>query len=106
MGVPWDDCVSVGQLLGKKLVINEFVAYMDLSELIKEGSRVISPRSEAISTYALCGFANFSSIAIQLGGIGGIAPSRREDLAKLGIKSLIGGTLACFMTACVAGLML
>ena len=102
MGVPWDDCLQVGVLLGKKTVVNEFVAYLDLQAAVKAGS--ISERATIIATYALCGFANFSSIAIQLGGIGGIAPNRRQDLAKLGIKSLIGGTLACFMTACIAGI--
>ncbi len=102
MGVPWADAFTVGTLLGKKLIVNEFVAYLDLQEMIKSG--VLSERSVIISTYALCGFANFSSIAIQIGGIGTIAPDRRQDLAKLGLKSLIGGTLACFMTACVAGL--
>lgn len=104
LGVPWDECVRVGIMLGKKTVVNEFVAYMDLQTAIKEGS--VSQRSITIATYALCGFANFSSIAIQLGGIGGIAPERRHDLARLGIKALIGGTLACFMTACIAGLMI
>jgi CNT family concentrative nucleoside transporter len=104
MGVPWDDCIQVGVMLGKKIVVNEFVAYMDLQAAIASGA--ISQRAIDITTYALCGFANFSSIAIQLGGIGGLAPSRRQDLAKLGIKSLIGGTLACFMTACIAGLLL
>ena len=102
MGVPWDDCLQVGVLLGKKTVVNEFVAYLDLQTAVKAGA--ISERATIIATYALCGFANFSSIAIQLGGIGGIAPNRRQDLAKLGIKSLIGGTLACFMTACIAGI--
>lgn len=104
LGVPWDECIRVGVMLGKKTVINEFVGYLDLQAAIKEAS--LSPRSITIATYALCGFANFSSIAIQLGGIGGIAPERRHDLARLGIKALIGGTLACFMTACVAGLMI
>lgn len=102
MGVPWDDCLQVGVMLGKKTVVNEFVAYMDLQTAIKTGA--ISERAITITTYALCGFANFSSIAIQLGGIGGLAPNRRQDLARLGIKSLIGGTLACFMTACIAGI--
>lgn len=104
MGVPWDDCVEVGVMLGKKTVVNEFVAYMDLQTAIKTAA--ISERAITITTYALCGFANFSSIAIQLGGIGGLAPSRRHDLAKLGVKSLIGGTLACFMTACIAGMLI
>lgn len=102
MGVPWDDCLRVGVMLGKKTVVNEFVAYLDLQTAMKNGE--ISQRASVITTYALCGFANFSSIAIQIGGIGGIAPGRRQDLAKLGIKSLIGGTLACFMTACIAGI--
>ncbi|MFT6069837.1 MAG: CNT family concentrative nucleoside transporter [Bacteriovoracaceae bacterium] len=102
MGVPWSDSFLVGTLLGKKLVVNEFVAYLDLQAMIKNGE--ISQRAITISTYALCGFANFSSIAIQIGGIGTIAPDRKQDLAKLGIKSLIGGTLACFMTACIAGI--
>jgi CNT family concentrative nucleoside transporter len=100
MGVPWEDAFNVGTLLGKKLIINEFVAYLDLQQMIPS----LSERSVVISTYALCGFANFSSIAIQVGGIGTIAPERRQDLALLGIKSLIGGTLACLMTACIAGL--
>jgi CNT family concentrative nucleoside transporter len=100
MGVPWDDCFQVGVLLGKKMVINEFVAYLDLQKVMPQ----ISQRATVISTYALCGFANFSSIAIQLGGIGTLAPGRRKDLAKIGVKSMIGGTLACFMTACIAGL--
>jgi len=104
MGVPWDDCLQVGVLLGKKTVVNEFVAYLDLQAAIQAGT--ISERAITISTYALCGFANFSSIAIQIGGIGGIAPNRRHDLARLGIKSLIAGTLACFMTACIAGLLI
>lgn len=100
LGVPWAECVQVGTLLGKKLVINEFVAYLDLQQKLA----TLSPRAVTISTYALCGFANFSSIAIQIGGIGTIAPERRKDLAKLGIKSLIAGTLACLMTAAIAGL--
>ena len=102
LGVPWEDCFNVGVMLGKKTVLNEFVAYLDLKDQIA----TLSPRAVAISTYALCGFANFSSIAIQVGGIGTIAPDRRKDLALLGVKSLIGGTLACFMTACIAGIFL
>lgn len=102
MGVPWEDCQAVGSLLGKKFIINEFVAYLDLKDMLN----TLSPRSVIIATYALCGFANFSSIAIQLGGIGTIAPSQRRTLAQLGIRSLIGGTLACLMTACIAGILL
>ena len=101
IGIPWDDCQIAGSLLGKKLVLNEFVAYLDLQKQMD----AISERSVVISTYALCGFSNFSSIAIQLGGLGTIAPGRRADLAKLGMKSLIAGTLACLMTATIAGLL-
>jgi len=100
LGVPREDIFIVGSLLGKKLIINEFVAYMDLQTQLNQ----MSERAVIISTYALCGFANFSSIAIQVGGIGTIEPSRRKDLAKLGLKSLLGGTLACFMTAAIAGI--
>jgi CNT family concentrative nucleoside transporter len=102
LGVPSQDVLQVGSLLGKKLVLNEFVAYMDLQSMLN----TLSPRSITIATYALCGFANFSSIAIQVGGIGTIEPSRRTDLAKLGVKSLIAGTLACFMTAAIAGILI
>jgi len=100
LGVPWNDCLIVGAILGKKLVLNEFVGYLDL---IKETAN-ISPRSQIITTYALCGFSNFSSIAIQLGGIGTLAPEKRAILAKYGLRSMIAGTLACYMTACIAGL--
>lgn len=102
MGVSWSDCPEVGQLLGVKMFLNEFVAYLDLMKL--QGS--ISPRSFIIATYALCGFANFSSIAIQIGGIGGLVPTRRKDIAKLGVKSMIGGTLAANMTATIAGMLI
>lgn len=102
MGCPWSDCIIVGSLLGKKLVLNEFVAYLDL----KENVTTISERSFILSTYALCGFSNFSSIAIQVGGIGTLAPEKRPTIVALGIKSLIAGTLACLMTACIAGIML
>ncbi len=102
LGIPWDECYMVGVLLGKKIILNEFVAYLDLQQMLP----TLSSRSITISTYALCGFANFSSIAIQIGGIGTIAPGRRHDLARLGVRSLIAGTLACFMTACIAGLLI
>jgi len=105
MGVPWQDAVEVGALLGIKTVLNEFVAYLQLSTLLTEGAD-LSPRSVIIASYALCGFANFASIAIQIGGIGGIAPSRRSDLARLGLRAMIGGTLAAFMTATIAGMIL
>lgn len=100
LGVPWEDCFTVGAILGKKLVLNEFVGYLDLVAAKAQ----ISERSTIITTYALCGFSNFSSIAIQLGGIGTMAPEKRPVLAAYGIKALIGGTLACYMTACIAGL--
>jgi CNT family concentrative nucleoside transporter len=107
MGIPYEDCAEAGQLLGKKMVANEFVAYSQFSEWLKEGSAVtLNERSITILTYALCGFANFSSIGIQIGGIGGIAPNRQSDLARLGLRAMLGGTLANFMTACVAGIMI
>lgn len=104
IGIPSADVLAVGELLGSKIVLNEFVAYQQLTELAKAGS--LTPRSVVIASYALCGFANFGSIAIQIGGIGGIAPSRRGDLAKLGLRAMIGGTLAALMTASVAGVLL
>lgn len=104
MGVPWVDCAKVGNLLGQKTVINEFVAYLNLAPLVKSGE--ISVRSQIITLYALCGFSNFASIAIQLGGIGALAPERRGDLARLGLKAMIAGSLACFMTACFAGMLI
>lgn len=112
IGVESGDCRAAGELMGLKMATNEFVAYGRLAELapIAEdgaiGAEVISNRTRQIMTYALCGFANFSSIGIQLGGIGGIAPERRADLATLGLRAMIGGTLAAFMTACIASLLL
>jgi len=104
MGVPWADCGQVGALLGKKTILNEFIAYLDLQQLIEAGT--LSERAVVIATYALCGFANLGSIGIQIGGIGGIAPNRQSDLARLSVRAMIGGTLACFMTAAIAGLLL
>ena len=101
IGVPWQDAVTVGGLIGEKVVTNEFVAYVHLNEI----QETLSPKALLISTYALCGFANFSSIAIQIGGIGGIAPERRSDLARLGLKAVLGGTLATMMTATIAGVL-
>ena len=92
----------MGQLLGKKTILNEFVAYADVPKV--EG--LITEKSKIIATYALCGFANFASIGIQIGGIGAIAPSRRKELSKFGIKALIGGTIACFLTATIAGMLI
>lgn len=102
LGVPWPDIPAVASLLGKKMFLNEFVAFVDL----KDFKEIIQPRSFTLATYALCGFANFSSIAIQIGGIGALIPERRKDLAKLGFKAMIGGTLAANMTACVAGILI
>lgn len=102
MGIPWHEATVAGSLLGEKIMLNEFVAYVHLSEI----SSALSDRSNIILSYALCGFANFSSIAIQIGGIGEIVPERRTDLAKLGFKAMIAGTLAAFMTATIAGILL
>ena len=104
MGVPWADCGQVGVILGKKTILNEFIAYLDLMELVKK--QAISERSQIISTYALCGFSNIGSIGIQIGGIGAIAPLRQGDLARLGVRAMIAGSLACFMTACIAGMLI
>ncbi|MGH7572238.1 MAG: NupC/NupG family nucleoside CNT transporter [Gemmatimonadota bacterium] len=104
MGVPWGDARIIGSLLGVKTVVNEFVAYLQLANLLQEGA--LDPRSVVIASYALCGFANFSSIAIQIGGIGGMAPDRRTDLSRLGLRAMVGGTLATFMCASVAGILL
>jgi CNT family concentrative nucleoside transporter len=105
MGVPWHECMEVGRLLGEKMVLTELVAYIHLGENLT-GPNPLSYRSAVIASYALCGFANFASIGIQIGGIGGIAPERRKDLARLGILAMIGGTLAAFMTATIAGIIL
>ena len=101
IGIPWSEATIVGGLIGEKMVINEFVAYMHLSEI----KQTLSEHSVLISTYALCGFANFSSIAIQLAGIGGLAPNRRSDIARLGMRAVLGGTLATMMTATIAGVL-
>jgi CNT family concentrative nucleoside transporter len=104
MGVPAQDCLPVGQILGERIVLNEFVGYLDLTS--NAGQMNLTPRSFTIATYALCGFANFSSIAIQIGGIGSLAPERRGDMAKLGLRAMIGGLLAAYMTASLAGILL
>ena len=105
MGVPWADAPQIASLMGVKTVLNEFFAYIQLAGVLG-GEHDLQPRSIIIATYALAGFANFSSIAIQLGGIGGIAPSRRHDLSRLGLRAMIGGSIAAFMTATVAGMIL
>jgi len=104
MGVPAAEMNQVGGLMGTKLVVNEFVAYKDLLPMIQQGT--LSPKSIAIATFALCGFANFSSIAIQVGGIGQIAPERRSDLARLGFRALVCGTLANYLNAAMVGILL
>ncbi len=104
MGVPAHDTVAVGQILGERIVLNEFVGYLDLTSNAKQ--MALDPRSFTIATYALCGFANFSSIAIQIGGIGSLAPERRSEMAKVGLRAMIGGLLAAYMTASLAGLLL
>lgn len=102
IGVPWKDATTVGNLLGTRMVLNEFVAFVKLGPIAPQ----LDPKSFVISTYALCGFANFSSIAIQIGGIGSLAPTRRGDLARLGLRAMIAGTMANFMTAAIAGILL
>ena len=104
MGVSWKDSLTVGNLLGTRMVLNEFVAFAKLGEPGVGSS--LDPRSFVITTYALCGFANFSSIAIQIGGIGSLAPTRRGDLARLGMRAMLAGTLANFLTATIAGMLL
>lgn len=107
LGIPSADIFYAGELLGKKMVLNEFIAYAQMMEWQQpDSSIVLSERSTIILTYALCGFANFGSVGIQIGGIGGIAPDRRADLALLGIRAMIGGTLAMMMTACIAGILI
>lgn len=104
MGVPWNEANLVGSLMGKKIVLTELIAYGDLSSSIS--NNLLSERSAIISSYALCGFANFASIGIQLGGIGGIAPERRKDISKLGVKTMFGGALASWLTATIAGILI
>jgi CNT family concentrative nucleoside transporter len=102
MGVQWEDASIVGALLGKRTILNEFIAYLDLVKC----KDMISYRSFTIATYALCGFANFGSIAILIGGLSTLVPERRRDFAELGFKSMIAGMLACFMTATIAGVLI
>ena len=107
IGTPWADANTVGSLIGQKVVINEFVAYTDLAKIVngEVPGIVLSDQGRLIATYALCGFANFSSIAIQIGGIGGLAPERRADLARFGLRAVLGGSIATFMTATIAGVL-
>jgi len=102
MGVPAHDCLAIGQILGERIVLNEFIGYLDLTSPTTH----VAGRSFVIATYALCGFANFSSIAIQVGGIGSLAPERRGEMAKLGMRAMVGGLLASYMTATIAGILI
>jgi CNT family concentrative nucleoside transporter len=103
MGVPWEEAGTVGQLFGIKLMLNEFVAYAEMSQMLE--ANTLSPKAELIASYALCGFANFSSIGIQIGGIGGLAPTRKSDLARLGLRAVLGGMMASYTVATIAGLL-
>ena len=106
IGVPWEDAIIAGGLIGQKIVLNEFIAYGQLADVpVGDGAGAISMQTKLILTYALCGFANFSSIAIQIGGIGGLAPERRPDLARFGLRAVLGGSIATFMTATIAGVL-
>ena len=107
IGTPWEDATVVGSLIGQKVVINEFIAYTQLASILNGQVPNVSliPQGALIATYALCGFANFSSIAIQIGGIGGLAPERRQDLARFGMRAVLGGSIATFMTATIAGVL-
>ncbi|MEL7225749.1 MAG: nucleoside transporter C-terminal domain-containing protein, partial [Cyanobacteria bacterium J06576_12] len=115
MGVAWSDCSQVAVLLGKKVILNEFIAYSSLQQVMSGVSVIpgqaqlaveVSERSITIATYALCGFANLGSIGIQIGGLSALAPKRQSELAELGLRAMIGGTLASFMTAAIAGFLL
>jgi CNT family concentrative nucleoside transporter len=112
MGISPGECYKSGEILGTKMVVNEFVAYLDLVEVMDqmraEGANAkvqLSERTQIILTYALCGFSNFASVGIQIGGIGALAPERRGDLAQLGLRAMLGGMIACCLTACVAGVL-
>ncbi|MBI5502658.1 MAG: hypothetical protein HY907_20600 [Deltaproteobacteria bacterium] len=105
MGVPWSESQTAGTLMGEKLVLTEFVAYLDLSNVLSHNVDALSYRSTVIVSYALCGFANFGSLAIQLGGIGGMAPTRRHDLARVGLRAVLAGTLAAYQTGTIAGML-
>ena len=102
LGVAWNDCQTIGQFLGTRLVLNEFVAFIELGKVKAQ----LDPRSFTIATFALCGFANLSSVAIQVGGMGALMPTRKSDIARLGLKAVMAGTMANFMSACIAGMLL
>ena len=104
LGIPWADAPAMGDLLGTKIMLTEFIAYAKLQSLSASGA--ITPRTMIIASYALCGFANVGSIGIQIGGLGAIAPERRSDIAALAVRAMVAGALASFTTACVAGILL
>jgi concentrative nucleoside transporter, CNT family len=106
MGIPAKDCATIGQMLGERIVLNEFVGYLDLSTFVTTHPGQLDSRSVTLASYALCGFANFGSIAIQIGGIGALAPARRGDLARIGLRAMIAGLLACYLFASVIGVIL
>jgi len=106
MGVPNSDVTKVAQLLGQKTVLNEFVAYSHMAEMLAKDPHWLTARGRVITAYALCGFANFGSIGIQIGGYSGLAPERRADISRLALRAMIGGLLATCLVACVAGVML
>ena len=105
-GVSWHDAPAVGSLLGVKTVLNEFLAYLEMSKQFHDNVNFISPRSALIAVYALCGFANFASVGIQIGGISTMAPDRRHDLSRIGLLAMVGGAIASFMGACVVGVLM
>jgi len=102
IGIPWHDCTAIGNLLGVRMVLNELVAY----SMLGTQKAMLDPRSVTIATFALCGFANFSSIGIQMGGIGALAPNKKGELAKLGLRAMLAGTMANLMSASIAGMLL
>ena len=107
IGIEWNDAVIAGGLIGQKVVLNEFIAYLQLSQTaVGDGPGAISEHTRLVLTYALCGFANFASIAIQIGGIGSLAPERRSDLARFGMRAVLGGSIATLMTATIASVLL
>jgi CNT family concentrative nucleoside transporter len=106
MGIPWSEAKLVGPLLGEKLVLTEFIAYIHLGQITQPGVNVLSERTAIIASYALCGFANFASVGIQLGGIGGLAPSRMKDLSRIGVRAMLAGAIANCMMGNVVGLFL
>ena len=105
MGAPWSESHILGSLLGQKLVLTELIAYLNLSDMTV-GDNGLSEKTAVIASYALCGFSNFASIGIQLGGIGSIAPDRKKDISKLVTKAMIGGAIASWITACIAGILI